>query len=91
MIPRGEGGLAWDRRYARGNPTANSGVLADAPYSSRTRVKNEKNTNPEELTAAPHPGCFTMTLARCAGRRRSSPPRPAVTPEPEGQGFRSPL
>jgi lipoyl-dependent peroxiredoxin len=78
MIPRGEGGLAWDRRYARGNLTTNSGVLADAPYSSRTRFENEKNTNPEELIAAPHPGCFTMALAlavQAAGAARHRGPR----------------
>ena len=40
-----------------------SGVLAETPYSFRTRFENEKGTNPEELIAAAHAGCFTMALA----------------------------
>jgi osmotically inducible protein OsmC len=38
-------------------------VLSDTPYSFRTRFENEKGTNPEELIAAAHAGCFTMALA----------------------------
>jgi OsmC-like protein len=34
-----------------------------APYSFKTRFENEKGTNPEELIAAAHAGCFTMALA----------------------------
>jgi lipoyl-dependent peroxiredoxin len=33
------------------------------PYSYRTRFENENGTNPEELIAAAHAGCFTMALA----------------------------
>src|SRR6478609_9470320 len=40
-----------------------SGVLASTPYSFKTRFENEKGTNPEELIAAAHAGCFTMALA----------------------------
>ena len=38
-------------------------MLARTPYSYRTRFENEKGTNPEELLAAAHAGCFTMALA----------------------------
>jgi lipoyl-dependent peroxiredoxin len=38
-------------------------VLAETPYSFRARFENEKGTNPEELIAAAHAGCFTMALA----------------------------
>jgi hypothetical protein len=38
MIPRGEGGLAWDRRDPIANLTTDSGVLADTPWSLRTRL-----------------------------------------------------
>ena len=38
-------------------------MLSETPYSFRTRFENEKGTNPEELVAAAHAGCFTMALA----------------------------
>jgi osmotically inducible protein OsmC len=46
-----------------GDLTTDSGVLAETPYSYRTRFENEKGTNPEELIAAAHAGCFTMAMA----------------------------
>jgi osmotically inducible protein OsmC len=46
-----------------GNLSTGSGVLAETPYSFKTRFENEKGTNPEELIAAAHAGCFTMGLA----------------------------
>ena len=57
-------------RAGSGNLSTDSGVLAETPYSFKTRFENEKGTNPEELIAAAHAGCFTMALAfRAAGRR----------------------
>src|SRR5277367_760341 len=46
-----------------GHLSTDSGVLAETLYSFRTRFENEKGTNPEELIAAAHAGCFTMALA----------------------------
>ena len=46
-----------------GHLSTDSGVLASSPYSFKTRFENEKGTNPEELIAAAHAGCFTMALA----------------------------
>jgi osmotically inducible protein OsmC len=46
-----------------GTVSTDSGVLAETPYSFRTRFGSEKGTNPEELIAAAHAGCFSMTLA----------------------------
>jgi osmotically inducible protein OsmC len=43
--------------------TPRSGVLADTPYGFNTRIGDVKGTNPEELIAAAHAGCFTMALA----------------------------
>ena len=69
-------------RDGRGNLTTDSGVLDDMPYSFRTRFENEKGTNPEELIAAAHAGCFTSQWRWPLGcrpralRRRSSAPRP---------------
>jgi len=50
----------------KGTLTATSGVLTNTPYSSRTRFKNEdglEGTNPEELIAAAHSGCYAMALS----------------------------
>jgi osmotically inducible protein OsmC len=46
-----------------GDLSSDSGVLANTPYSFRTRFENEKGTNPGELIAAAHAGCFAMALA----------------------------
>ena len=50
-------------RDGNGDLSSESGVLASTPYSYKTRFENEKGTNPEELLAAAHAGCFTMALA----------------------------
>jgi len=79
-------------RAGNGNLSTDSGVLADTPYSFRTRFESEKGTNPEELIAAAHAGCFTMALAfglQAAGYTPTElATEAAVTLEPEGKGFR---
>ena len=40
-----------------------SGVLKEQRYGFHTRFENEPGTNPEELIAAAHAGCFTMALS----------------------------
>jgi osmotically inducible protein OsmC len=50
-------------RDGNGDLSTDSGVLANTPYSFKTRFESEKGTNPEELIAAAHAGCFTMALA----------------------------
>ncbi len=47
----------------KGSLTSQSGVLAETPYGFNTRFGDAKGTNPEELIAAAHAGCFTMALA----------------------------
>ena len=47
----------------RGTISTQSGVLRDAQYSFSTRFENGIGTNPEELIAAAHAGCFTMALS----------------------------
>lgn len=46
-----------------GTLTTESNVLNKNPYSFRTRFENEPGTNPEELIAAAHAGCFSMKLS----------------------------
>ena len=47
----------------RGTISTESGVLADTQYSFSTRFEDGKGTNPEELIAAAHAGCFSMALS----------------------------
>jgi osmotically inducible protein OsmC len=79
-------------RTGNGNLSTDSGVLAETPYSFRTRFENEKGTNPEELIAAAHAGCFTMALAFRLQATGYTPTElnteAAVTLESEGKGFR---
>ncbi len=47
----------------KGTLSTQSGTLHDAQYSFSTRFENGVGTNPEELIAAAHAGCFTMALS----------------------------
>ena len=47
----------------KGAISTESGVLKDTQYSFHTRFEDGKGTNPEELIAAAHAGCFTMALS----------------------------
>src|SRR6478736_8822214 len=78
-------------RDGTGNLSSESGVLAGTPYSFKTRFENEKGTNPEELIAAAHAGCFTMALAFQLQGAGFTPTELAteavVSLEQEGSGF----
>ncbi|WP_412028898.1 OsmC family protein [Deinococcus yunweiensis] len=52
-----------DLRSGKGTVSSGSGVLSGAQYSFGTRFENGVGTNPEELLAAAHAGCFTMQLS----------------------------
>jgi osmotically inducible protein OsmC len=52
----------------KGTVSTESGVLAQAPYSFSTRFENGRGTNPEELIAAAHAGCFSMALSAELGK-----------------------
>jgi lipoyl-dependent peroxiredoxin len=54
-----EGGL----KDGKGTVSTESGVLSGTQYSFSTRFENGKGTNPEELIAAAHAGCFSMALS----------------------------
>jgi lipoyl-dependent peroxiredoxin len=79
-------------RAGNGDLSTDSGVLAKTPYSFKTRFENEKGTNPEELIAAAHAGCFTMALAfqlQAAGFTPTElSTEAAVSLDAEGAGFR---
>ena len=79
-------------RDGDGDLSTDSGVLANTPYSFRTRFESEKGTNPEELLAAAHAGCFTMALAFRLQRAGYTPTElsteAAVTLEQDKESFR---
>ena len=54
-----KGGL----KGGKGTVSTASGVLKGVPYSFSMRFENEPGTNPEELVAAAHAGCFSMALS----------------------------
>jgi len=68
-----------DLKTGRGVVSTDSGVLQSAPYSFTTRFENEKGTNPEELVAAAHAGCFTMALSAELGKAGLLPERLETT------------
>ncbi|MET0463860.1 MAG: OsmC family protein [Chitinophagaceae bacterium] len=50
-------------KEGKGTNTTQSGVLKDTQYSFSSRFEEGIGTNPEELVAAAHAGCFTMKLS----------------------------
>ncbi|HET6435273.1 MAG TPA: OsmC family protein [Xanthomonadaceae bacterium] len=53
--------------------TPASGLLADTPYGFKTRFGDAKGTNPEELIAAAHAGCFAMALSNALAEAGHAP------------------
>ena len=78
----------------KGHITVQSKTL-DAPYDFRARTADGKGTNPEELIAAAHSGCFTMQLSALLGAAGHTAERlrtvAKVHLEKEGGGFAIPL
>jgi osmotically inducible protein OsmC len=52
-----------DLKGGKGTISTDSGVLSNTQYSFATRFENGAGTNPEELIAAAHAGCFSMALS----------------------------
>jgi osmotically inducible protein OsmC len=62
-----------DLKAGKGTLSTASGVLGSTPYSFAARFEGGKGTNPEELLAAAHAGCFTMALAAELGKAHLVP------------------
>jgi osmotically inducible protein OsmC len=60
-------------KEGKGTISSESGVLSNTPYSFSTRFESAKGTNPEELIAAAHAGCFTMALSAQLGTAGITP------------------
>ena len=57
----------------KGTISTQSGVLKDSQYSFGTRFENGIGTNPEELIAAAHAGCFSMAFSAELGKAGITP------------------
>jgi len=79
-------------RDGAGDLTTDSGALSSTPYSFKTRFEDTPGTNPEELIAAAHAGCFSMQLAfliqRAGAAAEELSTEAAVSLVPEGEGFK---
>jgi lipoyl-dependent peroxiredoxin len=64
-----KGGL----KDGKGTVSTASGVLSNSQYSFSTRFESGKGTNPEELIAAAHAGCFSMALSAELGKASITP------------------
>ena len=60
-------------KQGKGTLSTQSGVLRTTPYSFTARFEDGAGTNPEELIAAAHAGCFTMQLSALLGNAGFSP------------------
>ncbi|HWR37793.1 MAG TPA: OsmC family protein [Clostridia bacterium] len=82
-----EGGL----KDGKGTVSTASGVLQNTQYSFATRFENGAGTNPEELIAAAHAGCFSMALSaqleQAGMKAQSIDTKAAVTMEKTDAGF----
>ena len=76
-----KGSAVWegDLKGGKGTVSTDSGALAQTPYSFSTRFENGKGTNPEELIAAAHAGCFTMALSAQLGNAGLTPEKLSTT------------
>jgi osmotically inducible protein OsmC len=82
-----QGGL----KDGKGVISTDSGVLKQTQYSFSARFENGIGTNPEELLAAAHAGCFAMALSAELGKAGMTPSKldatATVTLEKVGEGF----
>jgi osmotically inducible protein OsmC len=79
-------------KEGKGRLTTQSGVLDASAYGFGTRFGEEQGTNPEELIAAAHAGCFTMALAFALAKEGATggnlETKARVELDQDGEGFR---
>jgi lipoyl-dependent peroxiredoxin len=83
-----------DLKSGKGNMKLGQGGY-DGPYSFASRFEQGQGTNPEELIAAAHAGCFSMALSAALAKAGHTPTRVQTTArvhlEKKGEGFEIPL
>src|SRR5437868_10349330 len=72
-----QGGL----KDGRGSISTESGALSSYPYGFTSRFEGQRGSNPEELVAAAHAGCFTMALSLILGQANLTAERMDTTAE----------
>lgn len=68
-----------DLKGGNGTISANSGVLSGAAFTFATRFEGSPGTNPEELVAAAHAGCFSMALSNELAKGGHTPDQVSTT------------
>jgi osmotically inducible protein OsmC len=94
-MPARSSTAVWNGDIMSGNGTMKIGSGAwEGPYSFKSRFEDGKGTNPEELIAAAHAGCFSMALSGALTKSGHPPETIETTAEvglvKEGEGFRIP-
>jgi osmotically inducible protein OsmC len=92
-MPERKAQAVWQRGLKDGEGSVKLGSGAfEGPYSFKTRFEEDPGTNPEELIAAAHAGCFSMALSAGLEKAGHKPERvetsATVHLEREGEGFR---
>jgi osmotically inducible protein OsmC len=94
-MPARSSTAVWEGDIMQGKGTMKIGSGAwEGPYSFKSRFEDGKGTNPEELIAAAHAGCFSMALSAALSKAGSPPTRIETTAkvglEKSGDGFKIP-
>jgi lipoyl-dependent peroxiredoxin len=79
MIRKGSAVWSGDLKGGKGTVSSESGVLKGNQYSFGSRFESGIGTNPEELIAAAHAGCFSMALSGELGKAGMNPERIETT------------
>lgn len=91
-MPVRRSSAVWEGSFREGKGTMKLGSgLYEGPYSAASRFESAPGTNPDELIAAAHAGCFSMALALILSMQKTPPKRietsADVKIEPDGGGF----
>jgi osmotically inducible protein OsmC len=79
-MPTRSSSAQWSGNLARGNGTMSLGSGAfEGPYSFASRFEDGEGTNPEELIAAAHAGCFSMAIANVLSQAGHEPDSVSTT------------
>jgi len=80
-----------DLKQGKGTISTQSGALRSNPYGFNTRFEDQPGTNPEELVAAAHAGCFSMAFSLMLGEEGFTPDsidtKATATLEKTDEGF----
>src|SRR5271169_3490335 len=81
----------WDGNLLEGSGHIKMGTSYDGPFTFKSRMENGAGTNPEELIAAAHSGCYSMAFSATLGKNGFNPKRvhtkAGVHFEKVGDGF----